>query len=132
MILFDPQGWAVNSRIKAMHFAGLQHGKMTKVAGIIVHQTGAPTAASTLAQYKRPGSNGAHFLIDKDGSIIQTASVLAKIQHVGPVYIRCLIEHRCHPVEMKTVMGLSSYTKARSGGLYEFHNKEVPQKIPIQ
>lgn len=95
MTLFDPQGWAVSDRIKLDRYPGLKHGLMTTVHGIIVHETGAATAASTLAQYKRGGPNGAHFLIDKDGTIIQVASVLWKLQHVGPLKARCLAEHRC-------------------------------------
>lgn len=50
---------------------------MTHVYGIVVHQTGAATAKSTLASYRNPGANGAHFLIDKNGHIYQTGSVYA-------------------------------------------------------
>jgi N-acetyl-anhydromuramyl-L-alanine amidase AmpD len=56
---------------------------MTHVQGIIVHQTGSPTARSTLNGYGVARANGAHFLIDKDGTIYQTASVLKQTAHVG-------------------------------------------------
>lgn len=125
MTLFDPQGWAVSDRIRIDRYPGLRHGSMTIVHGIIVHQTGAATAASTLAQYKSGGANGAHFLIDKDGTIIQTASVLWKLQHVGPLKARCLAEHRCSPVEAKTLLHLG----VKPAGLHELA-KPVPLRYP--
>ena len=123
MIMFDPQGWAVNGRIKVEHYAGLQHGKIAAVHGIIVHQTGAATAASTLAQYRQVGSNGAHFLIDKDGTIIQTASVLWKVQHVGPLKARCLAEHSCSPIEAKTLLHMKVSPMA---------SHELAKPVPIR
>jgi N-acetyl-anhydromuramyl-L-alanine amidase AmpD len=71
------------------------------VKGIIVHQTGGATAKSTLESYKIAGANGAHFLIDKDGTIYQTASVYKKTAHVGRLRSRCMLELKCTPAETK-------------------------------
>jgi hypothetical protein len=73
----------------------LEVGKMDTGRGIIVHQTDGPTAKSALDQYKTKGSNGAHFLIDKDGAIYQTASVKKRTPHVGKLKSRCVLELRC-------------------------------------
>jgi N-acetyl-anhydromuramyl-L-alanine amidase AmpD len=73
----------------------IERGRLSQVNGIIVHQTGAPTAKHTLNSYARKGANGAHFLIDKDGTIYQTASVRRATSHVGHLQARCLVELRC-------------------------------------
>lgn len=69
---------------------------MPVVHGVIVHQTDASTAASSLAAYKIRAI-GVHFLIDKDGTIYQTAAVTKRVSHVGKLRARCLAEHRCAP-----------------------------------
>ena len=125
MILFDPQGWAVEKAIRVDRYPGLRHGDLTAIHGIIVHQTGASTTASTLAQYRQAGSNGAHFLIEKEGAIIQTASVLWKVQHVGPLRARCLAEHSCSPVEAKTILHLG----IKLGSVHELA-KSTPSRYP--
>jgi hypothetical protein len=83
----------------------IDHGPMAKVNGIIVHQTGGPTARSALDSYLVAGANGAHFLIDKDGTIYQTASVYRITHHVGPLKPRCAVEMRCTPAEAKALHG---------------------------
>ena len=66
-----------------------------------MHQTGGSTAESSLASYKNKGANGAHFLIDKDGAIYQTASVYKQTWHVGKLKSRCMMELKCSPAETK-------------------------------
>ena len=48
-----------------------------------------------------PGANGAHFLIDKDGTIYQTASLNKTCDHVGKLKSRCAYEQTCSPGETK-------------------------------
>ena len=50
----------------------------------MVHQTGSRTAASAFNSYK-VGKNGAHFLIDKDGTVYQTARIDRVCWHVGMI-----------------------------------------------
>ena len=78
MLLIDKDGWVVSPKVQVLRRPKLAHGRMTYVAGIVVHQTGAPTAQSSLNSYLRNGANGAHFLIDRDGTIFQTGSLLWK------------------------------------------------------
>lgn len=52
---------------------------------IAVHQTDSPTAQATFNAY-RTGGNGAHFLIDKPGTVYQTASLQAVCFHVGSAH----------------------------------------------
>jgi N-acetylmuramoyl-L-alanine amidase len=125
LLLIDRDGWVIDDKIKVVRRPNLRHGKMSAIHGIIVHQTGAATGQSTLDSYLHRGAAGAHFLIDKDGTIYQTGSVFWRQWHVGKLRARCLAEHRCTPVEIKmlSTAGVSKINK------YEA-KKSVPQRYP--
>ena len=97
----NEQGEVQDPRVTLALRPGLHRGAMDKVNGIIVHQTGGATAQSALDSYLKPGANGAHFLIDKDGTIYQTASVYQRTNHVGHLKARCLLDNSCPPTELK-------------------------------
>lgn len=101
MLEIDKAGVVSNSRILNAISPHIEHGEMPVVQGIIVHQTDSSTAQSSLSSYGNPKSNGAHFLIDKDGTIYQTASVYKSTWHVGKLRSRCLAEMTCSPAELK-------------------------------
>ncbi len=79
----------IDSKIVLRHFPSIEHGVLSSIKAIVVHQTDAPTKEATFSAYKA-GGNGAHFLIDKDGTIYQTASTLKRCYHVGK-----LIRSKC-------------------------------------
>ena len=114
----DPK---INSRISQP----IEHKPLTHVSGIIVHQTGGSSAAGTLASYQKTGADGAHFLIDKDGTIYQTASVYKQTWHVGKLRSRCLAEHTCSPVELK----LLQHERPQTRNAREM-TKDVPARYP--
>lgn len=101
MLVIDEQGMVVDKRVTASRSVHIEHAAMSTVRGLIVHQTGAPTAQSSLDSYKHAGANGAHFLIDTDGTIHQTASVYRQTWHVGKLRARCMLEGTCTPAEKK-------------------------------
>ncbi|GLR12383.1 hypothetical protein GCM10007907_11730 [Chitinimonas prasina] len=107
MLLIDKEGMVVNPRVHAARATSIERGQMKLVSGIIVHQTGGSTAQSSLSSYKNPSANGAHFLIEKDGTIYQTASLSQQTWHVGKLKARCLLENRCTPVEIKALKTFS-------------------------
>lgn len=125
MLIFDVDGWAIDTRITVTRRPNLLHGTMTSVRGIVVHQTGASTAQSSLNSYLHPGANGAHFLLDKDGTIYQTGSIHWIQWHVGKLRSRCLVEYRCKPVELANLktMGVSAINKQEM-------LKSVPDRFP--
>ena len=88
MMQIDQNGNVLSSRVKLAISLTIQRGPMNHVRGIIVHQTGSLTAQATLNSYKRGNPNGAHFLIDKDGTIYQTASIFKKTWHAGKLRAR--------------------------------------------
>lgn len=105
MLLIDQRGRAMNAKIRLAISPGIERGALPIVHGIIVHQTDSSTARSTLDGYKAPRANGAHFLIDKDGTIYQTASLFKKTHHVGFIKSRCLVQKSCSPAELKALRG---------------------------
>ncbi len=91
----DKDGVLTNAKVTPKRFTSIEHGNIDAVHAIVVHQTDAPTATHTFNGYKA-GGNGAHFLIDKDGVIYQTASVKKRCYHVGK-----LIKSKCLSVNGK-------------------------------
>ena len=125
MLLVDTTGVVVNARVKRALSPSIERGTMKSIHGIIVHQTGGPTAQSTLDSYKRSSANGAHFLIDSDGTIYQTASLYKQTWHVGKLKARCVLEKRCTPVELKELQRFNP-GKENTREL----TKNVPHRFP--
>jgi N-acetyl-anhydromuramyl-L-alanine amidase AmpD len=94
-ITIDAAGMVTDARVKNSRSAAIERGDLKSVAGIVIHQTDSDTAAATLNGYKNAGANGAHFLIDTDGTIHQTASVYQRTNHVGKLKSRCIAEASC-------------------------------------
>ena len=104
----DDKGHVQHERVLLKTAAGretispkIERKEMPKVNGLIIHQTQSPSVNSTLNIYAKDKANGAHFLIDKDGTIYQTASLKRKTNHVGPLRSRCAQEKSCSPEETK-------------------------------
>jgi N-acetyl-anhydromuramyl-L-alanine amidase AmpD len=117
------------ARIKMKIISNIENGKMEKVNGIVVHQTGGPTAESALSQYRTPKANGAHFLIDKDGTIYQTASLYKVTNHVGKMQSRCVVTRQCSPAEFKRMHDLESAWKPTQISRIE-EKKSFPDRFP--
>lgn len=100
MIIFNAAGHAIHANIVLKIFPVIEKGRMESVKGIILHQTGGATAASSFNSYNN-GAAGAHFLVDKDGTIYQTASVYQQTWHVGKLRSRCLAELSCSAAEQR-------------------------------
>ena len=97
-VQIDTDGMIIHARVRSARSQIIERGRRTvPITGIVVHQTDADTAASSLSSYTRPKANGAHFLIDTDGTIYQTAAIYQRTNHVGPLKARCLLTGRCIP-----------------------------------
>lgn len=102
MFRIDKDGMVHSALVRLHRFKKLERGTMPVVNGIIVHQTGGATAQSTFNSY-RQSIHGAHFLIDKDGVVYQTASLHSRTNHVGLLRSRCLARHSCKPADLKAL-----------------------------
>jgi N-acetyl-anhydromuramyl-L-alanine amidase AmpD len=99
---------------------------MKHVSGIIIHQTHTPTVKKTFEVYEAPGAKGAHFLIGKDGTIYQTASIYKKTWHVGPLRARCLAENTCTPTEIPSLKKMLPTARHRHEA-----KKKYPKRYPM-
>jgi hypothetical protein len=79
----NPNQLAVAPGVRVSVFSNLEHGTRSSTHAIVLHMTGG-SAAGTLNGY-RSARFGAHFLVGKDGSIVQTAGLNQKTLHVGLV-----------------------------------------------
>lgn len=125
MLIIDEQGYIINPNIMRAISHNIEKKAMTKIRGVIIHQTGGSSAQSTLNAYSRRNASGAHFLIDKDGTIYQTASVFQQTWHVGKLRARCLAEYRCFPTEFQKLRRMSPTARHR----HEM-KKQVPDRYP--
>lgn len=91
-------GELLDEKVTQKIFKQLHKGKIDKINAIVVHQTGGATAENTFNSYST-SPNGAHFLIDKDGTIYQTALTTQITYHVGKLKSRCLETAACTPAE---------------------------------
>jgi len=124
MFRINKDGMVRSAQIEAHRYTSLERGDMPVVNGIVVHQTGGSTAQSTFNSYSNT-TVGAHFLIDKDGAIYQTASLYKRANHVGLLRSRCLERHNCQPADLKRLQTAT----LRQRSTME-HGKAFPDRFP--
>ena len=103
MLYIDSGGIVRAERIEVKIFPKIERGRLEIVNGIVAHQTGGKTSESTFSSYsdKDRIPDGAHFLIDKEGKIYQTASLYRITNHVGKLQSRCIKTLNCSPIDLK-------------------------------
>ena len=133
MLYITKDGHVDAEKIKLRIISNIERGEMNVIHGIVVHQTGGPSADSAFNSYKLPGANGAHFLIEKDGTIYQTASVFKVTNHVGYLQSRCVITQKCSPTELQHAQSLerTKGIRKRSEAIQANEKaKPWPQRFP--
>ena len=133
MLFVDKNGSVDAECIIVKRFSTIERGKLDKVNGIVIHQTDSTTAKSTFNSYQNIGANGAHFLIDKDGTIYQTASLYKITNHVGFLQSRCLLRKSCSPQELKKTTDMNKIKPARekSKQVHRYEaRKDFPDRFP--
>ncbi|WP_165942311.1 peptidoglycan recognition family protein [Luteimonas terricola] len=89
----DHTGYLTDPGITRTPISAISHAPMPQVNGVVLHRTESSTAASTLSTWRaRDAGTGAHFLIDRDGTIHQTVSVNRQAWHVGAIRSRGEVE----------------------------------------
>jgi len=127
MLFISEHGIVDDERIKVKIFPNIERSRMSAVHGIVVHQTGQVAMGSTINSYQDKGANGAHFLIDKDGTIYQTASLKRRTNHVGKLRSRCLATKSCSPAEFNSSYAIrNKYTQLSQ----REHGKQFPDRYP--
>lgn len=133
MSSIDKNGTFLDNRVIQQQFAGIEHGALTTISALVIHQTDTSTLQQTLNSYAA-GGNGAHFLIDKNGQIYQTANLKRKCWHVG-AYLKskCLaidIKTCTNEPELKRVLATKWPAYKVALDAYE-RNKPYPERYPV-
>lgn len=105
----------------------LEQGSLNTVNAVVLHRTGGASMASAIATFKASGI-GTHFIIDKDGTIKQTANTDKYTYHIGKVHARCMEEGTCSAEEAKKIKSFGWSTD-------KIHDNEktknYPERYPI-
>ncbi|BCQ45060.1 hypothetical protein ERHA55_25870 [Erwinia rhapontici] len=128
----DEQGYIFDDRIERKIFKTIERDNLDRVNGIVVHQTHSPTAQSTFNSYNHKNATGAHFLIDKDGKVYQTASIIKKTYHVGILKSRCILRKICKPTETSLLtLHTSPWRKTTFKDMSDIEKeKKFPERFP--
>jgi N-acetyl-anhydromuramyl-L-alanine amidase AmpD len=125
MLNIDAQGVVRDSRVVSALRPAIERAPMLMVKGLVVHQTGGGSAQSSLDSYLRQSANGAHFLIDRDGTLYQTASIRKQTWHTGKLRSRCVLEARCSVAEQRLN---STFNPSQENSREQL--KSVPDRFP--
>ena len=82
-----------------------------------------------MASYKT-SPYGAHFLIDNDGKIYQTARVTQKVFHVGKIRSRCQQLGSCSPEDEMAIKTILSSKVGYSTKVTELNDYESKKAYP--
>lgn len=93
MVKIDANGMLLASQVRHQRYPFIEHGTLDVARAIVVHQTDTDITSAVLSSCAS-GGNGAHFLIEKSGQILQTASLGKRCYHVGR-----LIKSRCFEIK---------------------------------
>lgn len=131
-VLLDSNGMLSHKRIHLRRFSGIEKGPLAQVRAIVVHQTDSNTETSTFAAYRSQDA-GAHFLIAKDGTIYQTASVRSRCHHVGSrIRSRCLEMNGVNCQDAKLLKLKLLHWSARIDAINDHERqKAYPDRYPI-
>ena len=94
---------------------------------IVLHRTASHTAKSTLVTWKNERPYGTHFLIDKDGTIYQCASLHKWTRHVGDIKAKDLEINGKNSADYNKYKN-KTYSQASK---LEQTNKQYPNRYPI-
>lgn len=136
-ISIDENGYLSDPSITHAPVPNITQAPMAQVNGIVLHRTDSSTARGTLEHWRGSASKvGAHFLIDRDGSILQTVSVNHQAWHVGPIRSRGEVEGSITDEDQRQVLGVRGArsewngSAARDVGRLEA-TRPYPERYPI-
>jgi N-acetyl-anhydromuramyl-L-alanine amidase AmpD len=115
-----------NVSVKAKRITQLeQHGQLTAVHGIVLHRTVSSNLSSSLNEAR--SGIGAHYYIDKDGTIYQAASLDKVTRNVGEIYSKCQnVPSSCSAEDLAKVNSISGLKRISN---WEYR-KPWPQRYP--
>lgn len=125
-IYIDDKGYVQNANFTHSPISALEKGKIEGPHAIILHRTESPSASSAITSFKN--GVGTHFLVDKDGTVTQTASLLQHTYHIGKIKSKCYENKTCPIDEMKKIKGYGWSPQK----VYDHEkDKDYPTRYPI-
>lgn len=98
-------GFIVHPQVVDKRIFQLEHGPMTKVDAIVLHQTDSKKLS---LEHARAEGIGAHFYIDKDGTIYQTARLDQQVYSVGKIRSKCDDARTCSTADKSAISKIMS------------------------
>lgn len=106
----------------------LEKGDLDTVSAIVLHRTGGGSAGGALNSFKT--GIGTHFLVDKDGTILQTAGLGKMTYHVGKIRSRCQDTKTCTKDETAVLGELRKSNKKYGDYVAALHKHESAKAYP--
>jgi N-acetyl-anhydromuramyl-L-alanine amidase AmpD len=134
MLTIDKNGMLIHPNVTMKRFPHIEHGDLDAVLAIVVHQTDTSTAEAAFNSYGSAGIGvGAHFLIAKDGTIYQTASLHKRCFHVGRlIQSRCLEIHKESCADADLAKAKLLHWRAQFKAIDKIEReKEYPERFPV-
>lgn len=125
-VYVDEKGYVQNAGFVLKPIAALDKGAMDGPKAVVLHRTDSRGLASPLQSFE--GGIGTHFIVDKDGCVYQTASLLRKTAHVGKIKSRCFEGGSCPVDEMKKI---KSWGWAPAKVYAHEKSKDYPARYPM-
>lgn len=94
-------GYIQNAGYVIQPVAALENGPINGPKAVVLHRTDSTTADGTMRGFER--GIGTHFLVGKDGTVFQAASLAQKTAHVGKIRSRCHSEGSCSAEERRLI-----------------------------
>ncbi|EPT5087451.1 peptidoglycan recognition protein family protein [Salmonella enterica subsp. enterica] len=130
VIYVDPEGYVCNANIKKNKIDALgKHGSMGVINAIVLHRTAYSDTAKKAFNGFATGT-GSQFIIDKDGTIYQTASLFLYGDHIGLIRSKCYMEKTGTPEEIKEIYNLEKKKQYRYIHDSEIFCKTYPNRYP--
>lgn len=107
----------------------IEKGELTAVSAIVLHRTGGGSADGALSSFKSTAI-GSHFVVDKDGTIIQAASLGKVTYHVGKIRSRCQESNTCDEDELKALKELREKHTGYGAYVAALHKHESAKVYP--
>jgi N-acetyl-anhydromuramyl-L-alanine amidase AmpD len=131
MSAINEDGMLIDHRVINRRIFTIEHGLLIAAKAIVLHQTDSSTVQETLNAYVA-GGLGAHFLIDKNGQIYQTASLKKTCYHVGRlINSKCfsIDKNTCDSASIAKTMAMSWREQIKALDAHE-RSKNYPERYP--
>jgi N-acetyl-anhydromuramyl-L-alanine amidase AmpD len=118
-------GFVIGYGVTKNQITELEKGTLKTIQGVVLHRTASSNSESALTSFK--SGIGTHFLVDKDGTIYQTADLRKITFHVGAIRSKCFEEGNCSETESAIIKSFGW----NPGKVYSHEEKKsYPDRYP--